>query len=194
MLTRPWPRTENHLLACGPDNIVLTGLQPASLAPFEGRSVREVAEARGLSPGAALLEVVSQAQGRAGIIQHQGSEDDLRTAMAWPHTMIGSDGLPAAPGTRPRPRLFGTFPRVLGHYAQEIGKLTLEEAVHRMTGLPAKRFDLPGEGTLEPGTPADLVVFDPAHVSEGRLLGRLGALGFRHPKVCSLPPALWFAG
>ena len=166
MLTRPWPRTENHLRACGPDNIVLTGLQTASLAPFEGRSVREVAEARGLSPEAALLDVVGQTRGGAGVIQHQGSEDDLLTAMAWPHTMIGSDGLPASPGTRPHPRLFGTFPRVLGHYVRQTGHLSLEQAVHRMTALPAQRFNLAGEGTLEPGTAADLVVFDPTEVRD----------------------------
>jgi N-acyl-D-amino-acid deacylase len=165
-LTQPWPRTENHLLACGPDNIVLTGLQTSSLAPFEGRSVREVAKDRGLSPETALLDIVAQTRGRAGVIQHQGSEDDLRTAMAWPYTMIGSDGLPAAPGTRPHPRLFGTFPRVLGHYSRQTGHLALEQAVHRMTGLPAHRFNLAGEGTLEQGTVADLVVFDPTEVRD----------------------------
>ena len=161
-LTRPWRRAENHLLACGPDNITLTGLH--ALSEFEGRTVADVSRARGMSPEAALLDVVMQEQGRAGVIQHQGSEDDLRTALAWPHTMIGSDGLPAPPGSKPHPRLFGTFPRMLGRYVREGRHLTLEDAIHRMTGQPAKRFNLRGEGTLEPGTPADVVVFDPTTV------------------------------
>jgi N-acyl-D-amino-acid deacylase len=165
-LGRPWERVENHLLACGADNIVLTGLRGVGNHDFEGRSVGDVARARSTSPEAALLALVMEEKGRAGVIQHQGSEDDLLTAMAWPHTMIGSDGLPAAPGSKPHPRLFGTFPRVLGHYVRGVRHLPLEEAVHRMTGLPAQRFHLPGQGTLEPGTPADLVVFDPAEIRD----------------------------
>ena len=165
-LTQPWRRAENHLLACGPDNIVLTGLHTHGNRDFEGRTIGEVARARAISPEAAVLDVVVEEEGRAGVIQHQGSEDDLLTAMAWPHTMIGSDGLPTGPGSKPHPRLFGTFPRVLGHYVRKIGHLSMQEAIHRMTGQPAKRFNLHGEGTLALGTSADLVIFDPAAVMD----------------------------
>jgi N-acyl-D-amino-acid deacylase len=76
--------------------------------------------------------------------------------------MIGSDGLPH--DAHPHPRLWGTFPRVLGHYARALGLFTLEEAVHRMTGLPASRFSLSGRGEIRPEFAADLVVFDPCRV------------------------------
>ncbi|MFN9255235.1 MAG: amidohydrolase family protein, partial [Gemmatimonas sp.] len=75
-----------------------------------------------------------------------------------------SDGLP---GEGPQhPRLWGTFPRVLGHYARERGLFTLEQAVHKMTGLTARRFGLAGRGLLQPGAAADITVFDPATVAD----------------------------
>jgi N-acyl-D-amino-acid deacylase len=73
--------------------------------------------------------------------------------------MIGSDGLPH--DAHPHPRLWGTFPRVIGHYGREIGLFTLEQAVHKMTGLPARRFGLEDRGVVREGAAADLVVFDP---------------------------------
>jgi N-acyl-D-amino-acid deacylase len=76
--------------------------------------------------------------------------------------MIGSDGLPH--DVHPHPRLWGTFPRVLGHYSRDERLFPLEEAVRRMTGLPAERFGLAGRGRLLPGAYADVTVFDPATV------------------------------
>jgi N-acyl-D-amino-acid deacylase len=72
--------------------------------------------------------------------------------------MIGSDGLPH--DASPHPRLWGTFPRVLGHYSRDLGLFPLEVAVHKMTGLPAARFGLHGRGRVAPGAFADLVLFD----------------------------------
>jgi N-acyl-D-amino-acid deacylase len=76
--------------------------------------------------------------------------------------MIGSDGLPH--DASPHPRLWGTFPRVLGHYARDVGLFALEEAVRKMTGLPAERFGLQGRGRLDVGAWADLTVFDPGSI------------------------------
>ena len=84
--------------------------------------------------------------------------------MAYPHSMIGSDGL--AHDEHPHPRLWGTFPRVLGRYVRELGLLTLEDAVHRMTGLAATQFRLADRGVLRPGACADIVVFDAATVAD----------------------------
>jgi N-acyl-D-amino-acid deacylase len=89
-------------------------------------------------------------------------EDDVQRVMRYEATMIGSDGLPH--DRHPHPRLWGTFPRVLGHYSRELGLFPLEEAVHRMTGLSARRFGLDGRGTVTPGAHADLVVLDPERV------------------------------
>ena len=91
------------------------------------------------------------------------SEEDVRQVMRHPSTMIGSDGIPSLEG-RPHPRLYGTFARVLGHYSRELGLFPIEEAVHRMTGLPARKFRLEDRGVLREGAAADLVVFDPATI------------------------------
>ena len=94
----------------------------------------------------------------AGAIYHSISEDDMRRILAHPATMIGSDGLPNDP--RPHPRLWGTFPRVLGHYCREEQLISLPDAVHKMTAMPAQRFGLAGRGMIREGYSADLVLFD----------------------------------
>ncbi|RYX88304.1 MAG: D-aminoacylase [Comamonadaceae bacterium] len=85
-------------------------------------------------------------------------EDDVQRIMAFDETMIGSDGIPM--GEKPHPRLWGTFPRVLGHYSRDVGLFPLETAVWKMTGLTAKNFGLAGRGTLAVGNAADVVIFD----------------------------------
>jgi N-acyl-D-amino-acid deacylase len=94
-----------------------------------------------------------------GASYFQMREDDVRRVLQYEATMIGSDGLPH--DRHPHPRLWGTFPRVLGHYARELALFPLEEAVHRMTGLSARRFNLLNRGEIAVGKHADLVVFDP---------------------------------
>lgn len=95
----------------------------------------------------------------AGAIYHSISEKDMRRILAHPATMIGSDGLPCDP--RPHPRLWGTFPRVLGRYSREEKLFTLPQAIHKMTGIPAQRFGLADRGYIRKGYAADLVLFDP---------------------------------
>jgi hypothetical protein len=91
-------------------------------------------------------------------------ETDVRRVLQFPHAMIGSDGLPDDP--LPHPRLWGTFPRVLGHYSRELGLFPLPEAVRKMTGLPAERFGLRQRGLIRQGHFADLVLFDPDIVAD----------------------------
>ena len=98
----------------------------------------------------------------AGAVYWTMDEADVRRVLAFEHTMIGSDGLPH--DLHPHPRLWGTFPRVLGHYSRELGLFTLPEAVRRMTGLPAQRFGLTNRGRIEVGCYADMCVFDPEQV------------------------------
>jgi N-acyl-D-amino-acid deacylase len=100
----------------------------------------------------------------AGAIYFQLDENDVRAILAYEHTMIGSDGLPH--DIHPHPRLWGTFPRVLGHYSRDLGLFELEEAVRRMTSLPARWFGFCDRGVVLPGAFADLVVFNPDTVSD----------------------------
>jgi N-acyl-D-amino-acid deacylase len=88
----------------------------------------------------------------------------VRAVLRFPYTMIGSDGLPH--DQHPHPRLWGTFPRVLGHYARDVGLFSLEEAVRRMTALPAAQFGLKDRGSLRAGAYADLVLFDPKTIAD----------------------------
>ena len=122
-----------------------------------GRDLADVAAEMGLD-----LEATVDALMPAGGIFFMMDESDVRRILAYPGAMIGSDGLPH--DEFPHPRLWGTFPRVLGRYAREQGLFSLEEAVHKMTGLPARNFGLADRGVLEPGAMADLVIFDPETV------------------------------
>lgn len=121
---------------------------------LEGRDLEDIAREMELSP-----EDTVDAISPAGAIYFMMDENDVRAIMSYPATMIGSDGLPH--DRHPHPRLWGTFPRVLGHYARDEKLFPLETAVHKMTGLTAKTFDLANRGVLKEGAFADLVLFNP---------------------------------
>ena len=99
-----------------------------------------------------------------GACYFQMREDDVQRVLAYPATMIGSDGLPH--DQHPHPRLWGTFPRVLGHYSRDLGLFSLEAAVHKMTGLSARQFRLVDRGEIRAGAWADVVVFDAATIGD----------------------------
>lgn len=119
-----------------------------------GRDLSEIAEEWNLS----LFETAERLQ-PAGAVYFAMDEADVRRILTYRGTMIGSDGLPH--DAHPHPRLWGTFPRVLGHYARDVGLFSLSEAIRRMTSLPAARFGLQDRGTVTEGAHADLVLFDP---------------------------------
>src|SRR5579864_3604841 len=124
--------------------------------PCPEQAGRELADiARGWGVG--ILEAAERLQ-PAGAIYWMMDEDDVRRVLAFEHSMIGSDGLPH--DVHPHPRLWGTFPRVLGRYCREIGLFSLEQAVRKMTGLSATRFGLKWRGVVAAGAYADLCVFD----------------------------------
>jgi N-acyl-D-aspartate/D-glutamate deacylase len=124
-----------------------------------GQTLAEISKSWGL----ALVETAKRLQ-PAGAIYHSISEDDMRAILQHPGTMIGSDGLPGDP--LPHPRLWGTFPRVLGRYRRELNLFSLGEAVRKMTSLPAQRFGLAQRGWIREGYYADLVLFDPDTVND----------------------------
>jgi len=106
----------------------------------------------------------------AGAIYFSMDEADVRHILAFEPTMIGSDGLPH--DAAPHPRLWGTFPRVLGHYSRGLGLFSLETAVHKMTGLTAGTFGLKDRGMLKEGFAADLAIFDAGTVDEAATFAR----------------------
>jgi N-acyl-D-aspartate/D-glutamate deacylase len=124
-----------------------------------GQTLEQIAQAWGIKQREAAARLQP-----AGAIYHNMSEEDVRRILQHPASMIGSDGLPNDP--RPHPRLWGTFPRVLGHYCREQGIFPLAQAVHKMTGLPAQRFRLAGRGQIREGCHADLVLFDPETIKD----------------------------
>ncbi|MHB8301245.1 MAG: N-acyl-D-amino-acid deacylase family protein [Acidobacteriaceae bacterium] len=122
-----------------------------------GQTLAQIAEAWGVSHQDAAKRLQP-----AGAIYHSLAEADMRAILRHPATMIGSDGLPCDP--RPHPRLWGAFPRVLGHYCRDLQLFSLPEAIRKMTSLPAQRFGLAERGWIRAGHHADLVLFDPTTI------------------------------
>jgi N-acyl-D-amino-acid deacylase len=135
--------------------VILTRSQPHP--EYAGQDLDAIAAAMGLS-----AEDAVDALQPAGAIYFLMDEADVRRILAFPQTMIGSDGLPHDPV--PHPRLWGTFPRVLGHYSRDVGLFPLETAVHKMTGLTAGHFGLQQRGIVSEGNFADVTVFDAARI------------------------------
>ncbi len=137
---------------------------------LEGRTLHDWAVRRGIEPvpeRAADLVLEGVLNGGASMVFHVIDEADVRRILAHPQTMIGSDGRLTRPGEGvPHPRSYGTFPRVLGRYVRDERVLTLEEAVHKMTGLPAERLRLHDHGCVQVGCVADLTLFDAATVGD----------------------------
>ena len=128
-----------------------------SVKGVSGRDLKDIAAEMGCS----LDEACDRLQ-PAGAIYFMMDENDVQNAMAHPGAMIGSDGIPF--DTHPHPRLWGTFPRVLGHYSRDLKLFPLEDAVRRMTSYSAQRFRLAKRGEIKAGYYADICIFDPATV------------------------------
>lgn len=126
---------------------------------LQGQDLGDIAAMWGVSRAEAAARLQP-----ANAIYFSMSEDDVQRILSFPPTMIGSDGLPS--NSRPHPRLWGTFPRVLGHYSRDVGLFPLETAVWKMTGLTAEVFGLADRGTLQLGHCADITIFDPATVQD----------------------------
>lgn len=136
-----------------------------------GKSLHQIAEERGVHPLDAMLDVIIQEGNNVGVIGYAMCEDDVEAALSHPLGAIGSDGLSLAPygplaGGLPHPRSYGTFPRVLGRYRRERGLFSLQEAVRKMTSLPASRAGLADRGRIAAGMAADVVVFSDAEVAD----------------------------
>ncbi len=135
---------------------------------LEGKNLRQILEQRGTEPtieNAAELVISLVLKGGASCVYHCLNEDDVARIMSHPAVMHASDGTVMAFGKGvPHPRSYGTFPRVLGHYVRELGVISLEDAVRKMTSLPAQRAGLLDRGIIRPGAAADLTLFDPERI------------------------------
>jgi N-acyl-D-amino-acid deacylase len=144
--------------------IVISGVEVADNERFVGSSVSRAAATEGRSPFDFFCDLLIDDQLGVSCVQHIGNEDNVRTIMTDPGHMAGSDGILV--GSRPHPRAWGTFPRYLARYVRELGVLTLEQAVRKMTSLPAQRLGFLERGLLRPRMAADVVCFDPDTVRD----------------------------
>ena len=141
----------------GAERVIVTWSEPHP--ELKGRDFEDIRSQWGCS-----LEEAAERLSPAGAIYFKMDEEDLRRILRFQDAMIGSDGLPH--DTFPHPRLWGTFPRVLGHYSRDLGLFSLEEAVYRMTGVPARVFGLADRGAIRTGARADIVLFNPDQIAD----------------------------
>ena len=138
---------------------------------YAGKTVAEIATERGVDPFDAALDYIVADRGQTRVLVTSISEDDVKTLIASPKVMVGSDGNAVAPyGTtgqgKPHPRFYGTFARILGHYVRDLGLLPIETAIHKMTGASAAALGLTDRGILRVGASADVTIFDPDTIAE----------------------------
>jgi N-acyl-D-amino-acid deacylase len=158
-----------------------------------GKSLADITKARGRAvnfdtAAETLLEI--QKSGGCSAVYHAIGEEDVERILKYPFTMIGSDGeVPHFGVGAPHPRSYGTYARVLGRYVRERKTITLEDAIHKMSGIPATRLKIHDRGLLRPGMKADLVVFDPATVADTAEFAKPHqyAVGFKHVVVNGKP-------
>ncbi len=171
-IARPGGDWESLYKAAGSaENVLLVAFKNDTLKPMTGKTLAEVARLRGKSPEETIIELVVEDGSRVGTIYFLMDEENLRKELRRPWVSIGSDEGSYAPEgvflkSNPHPRAYGAFARVLGRYVREQKVIPLEEAVRRLTSLPAENLKLDRRGRLKAGSFADVVVFDPARVAD----------------------------
>lgn len=163
---------ENFFLAAGsPDRILLVGFKSEKLKPLTGKSLAEVAKMRGKDPVETIMDLLLEDRSRIDTLYFLMSEANIKKEIARPWVSFGSDEASQAPEgaflkSNPHPRAYGNFARLLGRYVREEKIISLEEAVKRMTSLPATNLGLDHRGFLQEGMFADVVVFDPKTIAD----------------------------
>ena len=167
----PKPDWENLYGHAGADNTLLLGFKNPKLKPLTGRTLASVAKERGVSPEDVAIDLVIEDGSRVDVAYMLMSEDNVRRQTALPWMSFGSDSAAQAPEgpfllSNPHPRSYGNFARLLAKYVRDERALTLEDAIHRLTALPAANLSLDRRGRLAAGYYADVVVFDPAKIQD----------------------------
>jgi N-acyl-D-amino-acid deacylase len=155
---------ENMIRGCNWDEILIASVKSARHKVCEGKSLQQIAEMRQEEPLESVFDLLLDEECAVAMIMFTMAEEDVRTVMCHPSTMIGTDGIWSH--GKPHPRIYGTYPRILGTYVREQRLLSLEEAVLKMTSFPAKKFGLWKKGVVREGMDADLVIFDPETINE----------------------------
>ena len=168
----PTDAWENLYLAAGSaDRLLLVGFKQDSLKYLTGKTLAEVAELRGTSPELTAMDLVILDDSRVGTVYFLMSEENIEKQIALPWVSFGSDAGSLAPEgvfllSNPHPRAYGNFARLLGGYVRERGVIPLEEAIRRLTALPAENLRIRRRGWLRSGYFADVVVFDPTTMQD----------------------------
>jgi N-acyl-D-amino-acid deacylase len=171
-MATPTDKWESLYLAAGsPEKVLLVGFKNDQLKPLTGKTLAEVARLRGKSPEETAMDLVVEDGSRVSTVYFVMSEENVRKEIALPWVSFGSDeGSPAPEGvflkSNPHPRAYGNVARLLGKYVRGEKVVPLEEAVRRLTSLPATNLKLDRRGALKPGYFADVVVFDPAKIAD----------------------------
>lgn len=160
-----------YSMAGSPERVKFIGFKTENLKPLTGRTLAEVMAMRGTSAEDTMIDLVIEDGSRVDAAYFLMSEDNVRLGIAQPWVSFGSDAEASAPEgvflkSSTHPRAYGNFARLLGHYARDEKVLTLEDAVRRLTQLPARNWKLEGRGCLDPGCWADVVVFDAARIAD----------------------------
>jgi len=168
----PTDKWENMLRTCGgPQNVLFLGFSKDSLKQYIGKTLEEVSKIHGKSPEETAMDLVIADRTRVETAYFMMSEENIKRQIALPYVSFGSDaGSPPAEGFwlkyKEHPRAYGNFARLLGKYVRDEKVIPLEEAIRRLTSLPAGNIGVKKRGTLTPGYFADVVIFDPAKVQD----------------------------
>jgi N-acyl-D-amino-acid deacylase len=155
---------DNMLRGCGWDEVLIASVKTARHKIYQGKHLQDIARMRGEEPLESVFNLLLDEECAVAMITFTMAEEDVRTVMRHPATMIGTDGIWSH--GKPHPRIYGTYPRILGTYVREAHLLSLEEAVRKMTSFPAQKFGLWKKGLVRSGMDADLVIFDPDTIAE----------------------------
>ena len=160
-----------YLMAGSPDKILLVGFKSEKLKPLTGKTLAEVAKMRGKDPIDTAMDLIAEDESRISTVYYLMSEENVKKELRKPWISFGSDEASQAPEppftkSNPHPRAYGNFVRVLGKYARDEKVLSLSDAIHRLSGLPATNLGLDHRGFLKEGMFADVVVFDPATITD----------------------------
>jgi N-acyl-D-amino-acid deacylase len=160
-----------YQLAGGAEKVLLIGFKTEALKPLIGKTLAEVAAMRGTSPEDTIIDLIIEDDSRVDTAFFLMSEENVKRNIAWPHMMVGSDEGAYSPEgvflkSNAHPRAYGNFARFLGKYVREENVISLEEAIRRLTSLPAESIRIKDRGKLAEGYYADIVVFDPATVTD----------------------------